>query len=75
MALRDWYGWQIGTMWGIGVAMVWALGRVGATIVHARSRMGGAGRPPLWVTGVTVLIVMALLMVTVRWARARFLDE
>jgi hypothetical protein len=79
MALRDWYAWQIGVMWAIGIGLLWTLGRVSATIIDARSRTGIGGTPgasaPLWMTGVILLVVMVLLVVTIRWARARFLDE
>ena len=33
MALRDWHGWQIGTMWGIGIALAWLVGRLGVSAV------------------------------------------
>ena len=33
MALRDWHGWQIGVMWGIGIALAWLVSRLGVSAV------------------------------------------
>ena len=41
MALRDWHGWQIGTMWGIGIALAWLVGRLGVTAVSRSARARG----------------------------------
>jgi hypothetical protein len=70
MALRDWHGWHIGMLWGVGVAFLWLLGRIGETM----SRAGGIG-PRIAVTAVILLILVGLLVITIRWFRARLLDE
>jgi hypothetical protein len=101
MALRDWHGWQIGVMWGIGIALAWLVGRLGMVAVSrpARSSVDSlradslvgdslvsdtvaavapqvtAGGAPLWTTGVVLLIVTILLIVTVRWVKGNILDQ
>ncbi len=86
MALRDWHGWQIGTMWGIGIALAWLVGRLGVTAVRAVPRVVGdstvvegarvsAGGAPLWTTGIVLLIVTILLIITVKWVKASILDQ
>jgi hypothetical protein len=81
MALRDWHGWQIGIVWGFGIALAWLVSRLGVTAaVVPKAAEGGvpevsAGGAPLWTTGVTLVIVTILIIVTIRWVRGRILDE
>ncbi len=79
MALRDWHGWQIGVFWGIGIAIMWLVGRIGATTVRGQAVDGGGAitstSTPIWTTGVVLLILGVLIMVTVRWVRSRILDD
>ena len=70
MALRDWHGWHIGMLWGVGVAFLWLLGRIGETMSGA----GGIGSR-IVVTAVILLILVGLLAITIRWFRARLLDD
>ena len=75
MALRDWHGWHIGMLWGVGVAFLWLLGRIGETMARAGGGQGAGIGPRIAITAATLLIVMILLVITVRWVRARLLDD
>lgn len=76
MALRDWHGWQIGTMWGLGIGFLWLLGRLGDAMAGAGTPGRGSGiGPRIAVTVVILFVVVILLVVTLRWFRARLLDD
>ena len=82
MALRDWHSWQIGIVWGFGIALVWLVGRLGVTAVSTPAKTADstaaqvtAGGAPMWTTLVTLLIVTILIIVTVRWVKGRILGE
>ena len=79
MALRDWHAWQIGVIWAIGIGITWLVGHLGVTAVTAKgppdSAHVSAGGAPLWTTGVTMLILAVLLIITIRWVRGRILDQ
>jgi hypothetical protein len=79
MALKDWHGWHIGIAWVLGIAIVWLAGRLGVAAVSGDAVAGSArvtgGGAPLWTTGVTLVIVTVLIIITVRWVRGRILDQ
>ena len=81
MALRDWHGWQIGIVWGFGIALAWLVSRLGVMAAVVPTPAEGAapevsaGGAPLWTTAVTLLIVTILIVITIRWVRGRILDE
>ena len=87
MALRDWHAWQIGTLWGIGIALAWVVGLLGETAVSRVPVVSGdtasaaeavqvtAGGAPLWTTGVVLVILTLLLVVTIRWVRGQIFDR
>ena len=79
MALRDWHGWHIGVMWGIGLGIAWLIGRVGVTVVSGEAAPGGGAvtgsTAPLWTTGLVLVLVTLLIIVTIRWVKGQILDD
>jgi hypothetical protein len=75
MALRDWHGWQIGMLWGLGLGALWVIGRVADMMTRPLAGQSRGIGGQLALTGLTLVIVMVLLVITVRWLRARLLDE
>jgi uncharacterized membrane protein len=89
MALRDWHGKHIGMMWALGIGISWLVGRLGVAAVSGGARAAApvadsaqvaaapqvsAGGAPLWTTGVVLVILTILLIITVRWVRGHILD-